>query len=364
MCSLPLEPELAAAGILKPESSKPSDDPFEGMNVSKTRPANVNVKTTKPTLIVNDDFLKPLSSYDVIDPKYIIDRFLVDGVINTLYGDGGQGKSFLALYIAVLVALGLDFLDRTTLKGKVLYLDYELSANAQRQRLEMICQGLDINADTLFDSLIYFSPGLDDSGPAALLELIPVIRDRFDLVIIDSLGAALIGDAESAKDICTLFQGIRQLGTVLVIDHQSKTQKGEKSNTKTIFGSVYKTNLSRNVWHINSIQSEPGNLKTVLEHRKTNLTDKHDAIGLEMHFKNGSFTINGYQPGMEFADHMPVKSKIESALAGLKKATAAEIAEEIDEALGTVKTNLSLLNRNNKIKVVDKDGKANIYAPK
>lgn len=203
----------------------------------------------------------PLARVPLTKTAYLIQHFLIKNYINLIYGDGGQGKSYLALFLAVLIVLGRRFLGREVNKGTVLYIDFELSSEAQRERLERICRGLNIDA-SLVTGLYYLCPGIQEGVPTNLGELVSQVkRNSFDLVIIDSIGAALTGDPESARDIGALFRELRELGTVLLLDHQPKTQRGDRAVDKTPFGSVYKFNLSRNVFHLNSIQSEASKRK-------------------------------------------------------------------------------------------------------
>src|SRR5215213_11258168 len=72
------------------------------------------------------------------------------------------------------------------------------------------------------------------------------------VLIVDSLGIALQGDAESARDVITFhhryLDSFRVAGvTLLVVDHQGKMQAGERYQNKRSFGSVYKENLARSV---------------------------------------------------------------------------------------------------------------------
>ncbi len=77
------------------------------------------------------------------------------------------------------------------------------------------------------------------------------------MLILDSLGPALQGDATAAKDVIgfmqTVLEPFRAAGvTVLIVDHQSRLVSGQQYQDKSAFGSVYKTNLARSV-----IQVEP-----------------------------------------------------------------------------------------------------------
>jgi len=336
-------------------------------NSSTSENKTVNVKLISNTDINSSLNSLPyisLSAYPLTEFNYLIEDLLPSDCISLIYGDGGMGKSYLALYIAVLVATGKRFLNKDVKKGRVLYCDFELSPELQRQRLEMVCKGLGIKHPLLATNLLYVAPGIQEEVPNNLTELIPVIkRDEFDLIIVDSIGAALTGDPEAARDICRLFQQIRELGTVLLLDHQAKRQKGDRARDKTPFGSAYKGHLSRNIWHINAKPGEDNILNCILKNTKSNFSAKREALGLSLNFSNGALLVSRYEPGLEFAEHLSLKEQIFIALDELGEATAREIAEETGLELGSVKVTITTLKKQGR--VIDtgkKTGNASIYS--
>ena len=305
---------------------------------------------------------RTLSKVPLKKVSFLIEDFLPEGYISALYGDGDQGKSFLTLYIAVSVACGREFLGRKATKGRVLYLDFELNESLQRERLEMICNGLNIKIDSIDDNLKYLSPGFNPDVPPKLSSLLPLlVNDEFDLLIIDSMGAALEGDPESAKDICKLFQEFRQLKTVLFLDHQSKKQRGEKGSQKTMFGSAYKYNLSRNVWHLNRVEQSDGVIESILTHKKCNLSLRQEPIGLKIVIDDSSYSVSECEPSHELSEHLNIKKRIIDCLEELEKATAEEIADELDEDVKTVRNKLTTLKKKDLVVKDGKKDKAAIY---
>ena len=88
---------------------------------------------------------------------------------------------------------------------------------------------------------------------------------RVELLIVDSYGMALRGDAEAARDVIGFYQEylepLRALGVaVLVIDHQSRLQAGQSYQQKGAFGSVYKANLARSVIQVEATERGEGML--------------------------------------------------------------------------------------------------------
>ena len=130
----------------------------------------------------------------------------------------------------------------------MLYCDFELDATEQRRGVMQLARGerLERVPDTFryMDSALGYS--LREAFDATLAEC---IEYGVRLLILDSLGPALAGDAEAARDVIGFFQRrlepFRAAGvTVLVIDHQSHLRSGQRYQDKSAFGSVYKTNLA------------------------------------------------------------------------------------------------------------------------
>ena len=101
---------------------------------------------------------------------------------------------------------------------------------------------------------------------------------QFDLVVIDSVGMALGGDANDAETVLAFFRALRQLQTTtLLIDHMTK---GPDSQDRGAFGSVYKRNSARSLWEMR--QAADGELTMGLYHRKANKSRLLDTLGLSL----------------------------------------------------------------------------------
>ena len=76
--------------------------------------------------------------------QYLLDPFLLQKQANLIYGDGGLGKSWFALYLGVLVATGKSHAGISPEPGNVMYLDYEVPDFDMKSRLAAVCRGLDV----------------------------------------------------------------------------------------------------------------------------------------------------------------------------------------------------------------------------
>jgi hypothetical protein len=189
-------------------------------------------------------------------------EWIIDGILPAkwptfFYGRGGVAKSYTLLMMASCVATGNPFFGNAINKRRnVLYLDWEMDADAFYYRLGVVGRGLDVgeqrpNPDTgrnqwLIDGLHYYNAvrPLKDCF-ADVYELIA--RWDIGLVIIDSFGFSM-GDGKEAKESSDTIGAMRVIRSlpcaVAIIDHVSKMKDADG----TPFGSVYKLNSCRWAW--------------------------------------------------------------------------------------------------------------------
>lgn len=79
---------------------------------------------------------------EVVPPVYFVDKWLPQGEVTLLSGHGGGGKSFVALSLAVHIALGINFGDLEVTQGVVYFLSAEDRQATVNRRLDPICKHL------------------------------------------------------------------------------------------------------------------------------------------------------------------------------------------------------------------------------
>ena len=191
----------------------------------------------------------PLWGFDKPAPlPWIVSGLLPKGFIALLAADGGTGKSYLAIYLAIMICLGCSFLGLATLRGRVLYVDYELDEDEQKRRVWRVLAGLGLTTKDprLKDRFYYHRPIPLLSCDAGHDEVLHIVRScNIDLVILDSLTIGLGADATSQQDVTRILQRFRDWGTVFAIDHISgQAARGNQSRARP-FGSVFKRNIAR-----------------------------------------------------------------------------------------------------------------------
>ena len=208
-------------------------------------------------------------------PAYQVWPLLPSRQPTIIYGQGGIGKSWLAVYLCALVDNGLTASGLKADPGNSLYVDWETDRDTIEARAWAVKRG---------------EPEIDDgwglryqSAQGPLVDWIDtlaayVVAEKFDLVVFDSVGLALGGDANDAETVLAFFGALRQLeATTLLVDHMTK---GPDSQDRGAFGSVYKRNSARSLWEMR--QSQNGEMTMGLYHRKANNSRLSPPVGLSL----------------------------------------------------------------------------------
>jgi DNA-binding transcriptional ArsR family regulator len=137
-----------------------------------------------------------------------------------------MGKTWLALYLAVCVSLGRDFIGRTTLKRRVLYIAAEGGKAFLVWRLDCICNGLGINPNDL--DIVIQPEAIQIDTPEGLQWLRQAIRRHgIGLVIIDPLTrchSKKENDSDQVEPINSALRAIANKSNCafVVLHHASK----------------------------------------------------------------------------------------------------------------------------------------------
>jgi hypothetical protein len=283
--------------------------------------------------------------------RYLLKDLVLAAYVTLLYGDGGVAKSLLALALAVAVSGSSEhWLRRKVENCPMLYVDFELDAEEQARRVHQLCRGQ--NLDTPPDNLLYMS-ALGHTAVEAFAAALNACKEHgVGLMVVDSLGPALQGDAEAARDVIGFFQKcvepFRAEGiAILIIDHQSRLQAGQSYQHKGAFGSVFKTNLARSVIQAQATERGEGTLTVRLRQKKHNFGPLAEPFGVKLSFSDEAVELEAVElDASELAEEATLNATDRVKLA-LESGPAYpwEIVEHTGLALKTVKNALTGLRK-------------------
>lgn len=223
-----------------------------------------------------------------VDPP-LVEPLLPAGKATILFGDGGVGKGYLAVALAVSVMTGRTVIPGFTPSavGSVLYLDWEDDEAEADLRVKRVCAGVGIAPDELPEMSWRRMPRILAADVEEVAAEVQARGDR--LVIVDSVGLAAGTSAEgadAAEAALRFMAAVRHLGTTaLLIDHVTKATASVAGGDRKPYGSGYKAFLARSTWELR--QARPtgdGRTHAALYQRKANTTARHAPIGLAMSF--------------------------------------------------------------------------------
>ncbi len=277
---------------------------------------------------------------DDLIPSYLLEPILYLHHPTVIFGDYSTLKSLVALMIDYIIQLpyedndlGLITIKESTL---CLYLDYEDDPSSFRRRWSALERGLGKGAMPTFYKRM--TGTLSDS----IEQVQRIIQDKnIGLIIVDSLGPAARGNLNDAEPAIKYHAALRQLGiTSLTLAHTSKDQFTKK---RSIFGSVFFTNLARAVWECKAEQ-ETGEDEAVisLKHTKANLSRLHPPLGYRFNFTNNTITVSKTDlRDTGLSGELPLSFQIKDFLRG-GAMSVKEIADGLDANEASIRT---IINR-------------------
>lgn len=187
--------------------------------------------------------LEPWSELQEVAVQWLVGGLLPHGAMAALYGKPGSYKSFVALYIAAMIATGGECFFRSTRKGRVVYVMGEGGAGAYRRAkaLESV-HGIARPDVSFLRSALDLRGSLDDAMKlkAAILET----GEAPALIIIDTLARNFGGGNENSSEDMGAF--IRVIGflqssldcAVLIVHHSGKDDAKGMRGHSSLFGAV------------------------------------------------------------------------------------------------------------------------------
>jgi RecA-family ATPase len=206
------------------------------------------------------------------------------GDLTILSGNGGAGKTEIAVQLLVSVAASLgDWLGCVVEPGSALFLSCEEPEANVRDRIERICKHRSIDPHRLPDLHLHF-PDLestwlaaaDRAGKIAKTGLLIAVENwigavKPHLVVIDSIAAVFDGEAIARRQVRSFLAMLRKLArdndtAIVLLDHPSVRGMADGSGTAN---SVDWRNSVRSMLHLSDPEKDDQDIRQ-LEVKKSN----------------------------------------------------------------------------------------------
>lgn len=294
-----------------------------------------------------------------------------------IFGEGSAGKSLLAQYISVLCDEGMTH-NGITIKEplKVLYADWETNKLEVENRFSMVRKALGVLEDSdgnLVESNIQYKKcdkPIDDEAEGIQLD---IDKHGIDLLVIDSVGMALGGDANDSSVINAFWRKLSQFKvSILALDHPNKAgMMSNRADPTSLNGSQYKVAGVRQLFGLvkSREMAAENKIQVTLVHSKHNNTARQQPMGFEYVFNSIALEdIKRINPDeMGKSDLRVVLSQfdqIKAAVATSAK-TAEEVAAHMDKTVLQIRSRLSeMVRRGDLIKIITEDKNTMYGLPK
>lgn len=190
---------------------------------------------------------RSISTADMVPPEaleFIIPDLCVADGINILFGNGSGGKTWLLMYAAICVALGLPFLGRLTKRLNVLYVDCETGQSTYSYRANRLCAGLGMTLQDIRNVRFWNGKGIPFADQVAAIRR-TCEEHEIGLICLDHIAAACGGDANEQSIASALANSIGKIGLpVLALAHVTGADTRNPEAVDKPFGSIF--------WHNNA----------------------------------------------------------------------------------------------------------------
>lgn len=247
------------------------------------------------------------ASRPVPERQWLVREFIPAGQVTLFGGEGGAGKSVLALQLAVAMGAGTDWLDMPVARGKVIIFSAEDDEEEIHRRVAAIARagGLDLAklADVTIAPMAEVDAVLAMVNGGSKIEATPLWRDLVALVdsenpallVIDALADAFAGDENNRTQARQFIGQLRHLAvrtgvTVVAIAHPSLTGMASGSG---LSGSTAWSNSVRSRLYLKNGDDRDPDVRT-LEIMKANYARAHQVV--RMRWDRGRFVREDAAP--------------------------------------------------------------------
>jgi len=310
--------------------------------------------TTVTEYIQGGEPIETITPNDDVDPTaFVLWPLLVHGNPTLIFGKEGSAKSYLALLICYLAIAGTDeqitkFGMRREVQAKTcLYLDWEGTANAMRDRMKSLYAGTGLSSGV---ELEYRRCGRSLASDVDQIKA-SLAGQKPGILVVDSLIPAVGGNPLDAMAANDFFAALRSFDcTSLLLGHAPKSTVGTAA--ATVYGSGVFQFLTRSLWEVRRHQEEEeSEMHIGLVHKKVNYGPLERQIGFRFVFDTGRTSVEradvSRMPDMESAQALTWR--IMNLLETQGTMGPKEIADSLEVSQNQVRARLSYLRDKGKI---------------
>jgi len=250
-----------------------------------------SVEAVKPQRKGKSRTVQEMDSYGKID--FIHDPLIPEGSITLLCGDAGIGKSYISLFLGILMADGSEFLGAKMKQKNVLFVDLESSLSLLNTRI----QSIGIKSENIF----FYTEPLNFLMKEDIAELKNEILYReAGFCVIDSLMDIIPGvnenDSGAMNQIFSALRSlVKQTGCSFLIIHHVNKANGDYRGSSAIKGAIDA------LYTLKSVKEKSSYKILEIEPTKTRYTTIHP-IKLKIEWEKEKFYLFSYSEAEESMD--------------------------------------------------------------
>ena len=299
-------------------------------------PTAANSAAATPLLV---ESFADLVAQDFPPQQFLVEGLIPAGQLVMLGGRGKAGKSWLVLQLIAAVDRGIQFLGKTTKRGRVLYLALEDGRRRMNQRPKILRWSPSPAVDIAFRVANF------DHGGEGLAHIRQAIADkRYDLVVIDTLIKTLSAAADENSNtemaaICNeLADMAHDSGAAIVIVHHTS-----KVKTENPFDNLRGASAIRNAYDVGLLLRREHNQREATLHVESRDFDADDMTIKQADNGAGWEYLGDAAVGVALAAG---RIGVADLMAAGDGSTTAEIAAAVNKSVQSVRGTMNTAAKN------------------